>query len=329
MPNDIRWGILSTANIARVRVVPAIVKSKNGIVHAVASRSQEKALAFAEELDIPVAYGSYEDLLADPDIDAIYIGLPNSMHAEWAIKCAEAGKATLCEKPLASNAPEAQTMVDAFSERDLLFAEAFMWRFHPQSERVRQMIQDGAIGEPHAMRSTFSFPLRNDDNIRLQGDLAGGALMDVGCYCVNSMRFMTGEEPEQVAALAHVWLERDVDEWLSAVLQFPRGLIGHFDCSLRTFREHSYEIRGSEGRILVPEAFVSPIGGETTIRHWRSDAVTEITIPGADHYQLMAEDFADALIDSRPPRFLAQDAVQNMQVIDRLYEAAGMKPRGR
>ena len=194
MADTVRWGILSTANIGAKRVIPAIHKSVNGTVAAVASRTMAAAQVFADENNIPVAYGSYEDLLADTNIDAIYISLPNSMHHEWSLKCADAGKPTLCEKPLASNAQEAQQMVDAFKAKNLLFAEAFMYRFHPQNQRAQQMVQDGAIGEPHIMDASFSFRINpgNEDNIRLSKVLAGGALMDVGCYCVNCMRFITG-----------------------------------------------------------------------------------------------------------------------------------------
>lgn len=189
MTDSIRWGILSTANIGIKKVIPAIQKAGNGVVTAIASRNKDRASEVATELDIETAYGSYEDLLADDNIDAIYIPLPNQMHAEWAIKCAQAGKATLCEKPLAVNADEAQTMVDAFKSRDILFAEAFMYRFHPQNQRAQYMVQEGAIGQPQIMTAKFTFPLSNPDNIRLSKALAGGALMDVGCYCINSMRF--------------------------------------------------------------------------------------------------------------------------------------------
>jgi len=318
MADMIRWGVLSTANIGRNRVIPAIQQSSNGRVTAVASRTLEKARAFADETNIPTAYGSYEELIASPDIDAIYIPVPNSEHAQWSIRCAEAGKPTLCEKPLASNAAEAQKMVDAFKARGVLFAEAFMYRFHPQTERVKQMINDGAVGEIRAMQSTFNFVARNEDDIRLNKALVGGSLMDVGCYCINVMRLMLDSEPSEAHALSRIGATSQVDESLSAVMAFPNGVLGHFDSSLRSYFAHTYEIRGTHGRISVEQGFVMPKDSETLVRYWHGDQYEEIYIPPANSYTLMAEDFAAALIDGRPPRFAPEDGVANMRVIDLL-----------
>lgn len=322
MTDRIRWGILSTANIGRARVIPAIQQSDNGDVVAVASRTAERARTFADQLNIPTAYGSYEELIADPNVDAIYIPVPNSEHAEWSIRCAEAGKPTLCEKPLASNADEAQQIVDEFKSRSLLFAEAFMYRFHPQTQRVKQMIDDGAVGTVHIINAAFTFALRDENNIRLSKELEGGSLMDVGCYCVNAMRHMTGEEPETGQAVAHFGEQTGVDEWLAGTLKFPSNITGHFDSGLRSQRTHMYDIRGSAGRILVEQAFTVPDDQPSTIRYWHGDAYDEIEIPATNHYRLMVEDFADALINNRPPRFDPQDAVENMRVIDMLLASA-------
>ena len=171
---------------------------------AVASRNLDRAQKAAKEMNIPTAYGSYQELLADPNIDAIYNPLPNSLHKVWSLKAAEAGKPVLCEKPLAADADDAQAMVDAFAERDILFAEAFMYRFHPQTDKVIALIEEGAIGEIHLINASFTFALKNDNNIRLSETLAGGALMDVGCYCVNMMRYITGEEPDEAGGDCHV-----------------------------------------------------------------------------------------------------------------------------
>ena len=326
MSNQIRWGVLSTANIGAKRVIPAIHNSHNGIVTAVASRNHDRAKAFADTNNIPRAYGTYDDLLADDSVDAIYIPLPNSHHAEWAIKCAEAGKPTLCEKPLAATADEAQTMVDAFKERGILFAEAFMYRFHPQTQRVKAMVEAGEIGDIGMMSATFSFQIRdgNEDNIRLQADLAGGALMDVGCYCINAMRYMIGEEPTRGTAYADFGSNGGVDETVAAILEFPSGAIGHLDASLRLSHTHTYEIRGSKGRIQVPTSFVPnyQTGEPTQIYHWHDNTMDAIDIPASDHYQIMVEDFADALINNRPPKFDPQDGVENMRVIDMLLASA-------
>ena len=247
MSDQIRWGILSTAKIGREKVIPAIHKSRNGVVAAVASRDLERARAFADETGIPTAYGSYEELLADPNIDAIYNPLPNSGHAPWSIACAEAGKPSLCEKPLAADAPEAQTMVDAFAARGILFAEAFMYRFHPQTEAVLDLVRSGFLGELRSIDSTFTFSIDRESNIRLDKSLAGGALMDVGCYCVNVMRLMTGEEPVAARAFARIGAQSQVDETLCGVLDFPSGVIGHFDCSFRAMHIARYDLHGSAG----------------------------------------------------------------------------------
>jgi predicted dehydrogenase len=324
MAGKIRWGILSTANIGRKRVIPALHQTRNGVVAAVASRNSEKAQAFAAANGIPQAYGSYEELLADPNIDAIYNPLPNSEHAAWSIACAEAGKATLCEKPLASDAAAAQRMVDAFTGRGVLFAEAFMYRFHPQTVHVREMLESGAVGRVTAIQSTFTFPITSEGNIRLDKSLAGGSLMDVGCYCLNVMRLMIGEEPVDVAARTQIGATSGVEEAIAGVLVFPSGVIGHFDSGLRAYRAHNYEIRGTEGRIQVDSGFAMEPDEQPVIRHWRGDTYQEIVIPAANHYTLMAEDFADALLNNRPPRFPGQDGVENMRVIDRLLAAAGV-----
>jgi predicted dehydrogenase len=319
--DKIRWGVLSTANIGQKRVIPAIQQASNGEVIAISSRNQETAESTAEVLGIERAYGSYEALIADPDIDAIYNPLPNSEHAVWSIRTAEAGIPMLCEKPLARDAAEAQSIVDAFVSRNIIFAEAFMYRFHPQTERVKAIVSEGGIGEIQLMMASFTFQVRTENNIRLNKALAGGSLMDVGCYCVNVFRYMTGEEPVELEALAQIGEKTGVDESLTGLLRFPSGAMGHFDCGLRTFRNHMYEIRGSEGRVLVPQGFVmNP--EETSVHYWHHDDYEVLKIPAANHYQLMVEDFADALINKRPPHFHPQDAVSNMRVVDRLLAAA-------
>lgn len=323
MTQKIRWGILSTANIGRKRVIPAIQKSNNGEVYAVASRNEASAREFADELGIPVAHGSYEALIADENVDAIYNPLPNSMHAEWSIKAAEAGKPTLCEKPLASDEAEAQTMVDAFAERGVLFAEAFMYRFHPQTITVKRMVDEGAIGDLHVIKAAFSFSISDENNIRLSKELAGGSLMDVGCYCVNVIRHMTGEEPDDVHAFGEIGEHTGVEERLTGILKFPSGVLAHFDSSLRTQHRHTYEIRGTKGRIVVDEGFTMPADRETVVHYWQDaglgqDIYHKITIPAANSYTLMAQDFAAALLDNRPPLYAPQDGVDNMRVIDRL-----------
>lgn len=317
MPDKVRWGILSTANIGR-KVIPAIHESHNGVVAAVASRSLERAREFAAEQSIPAVYGSYEELIESDDVDAIYNPLPNSMHAEWSIKCALAGVATLCEKPFASDAAEAQTIVDAFEDQDVLLAEAFMYRFHPQHAKVKAIVADGGIGDLKIINSSFTFFISDEANIRLSKPLAGGGLMDVGCYCVNLMRFMTGEEPAAVTAVGNIGPSTGVDEILAGTLQFPSGVIGHFDCGLRAHRQQSYRLKGTAGSIVVESSFTPDKEKDTIVKHWQGNQLTEHVIAPVDHYQLMVEDFADALLSGRAPRFSPSDAVKNMRVVDRL-----------
>lgn len=321
MKTAIRWGILGAANIAYRRVAPALQAARNGAVQAVASRSLEKAQAFAAERSIPQAYGSYEALLADPNIDAIYIPLPNSEHAPWALRCAEAGKAVLCEKPLARTADEARRMVDAFAARGLLLAEGFMYRFHPQTERVQQLVAEGAIGRLTAISASFTYTLRDADNIRADAALGGGALLDVGCYCVSLMRLLTGSEPVSGGALANFTAD-GVDDALAATLRFPGGALGHFDVGMRAYRANFYEARGTDGRIAVDKGFTMEAHEEHLIRLWRGDRYEEIRTPAVNHFTLMAEDFAEALLSGRPPRYPAADAVGTLTALDGLLRSA-------
>jgi len=317
----LKWGVLGTANIGRAAVIPAIRRSNNGQVIGAASRSEEKARAFADNLGIPQAYGSYEALLAAKDIKAIYIPLPNSLHREWTIKAAEAGKHVLCEKPLALNAAECEEMAAAAAQNNVVLMEAFMYRFHPQTQKVLELIRDGAIGEPRLIYATFTFRLSNPANIRLQPDLGGGSLMDVGCYCVNISRTLAGVEPVEVQAYAN-WGKTGVDEQMVGTLRFADGLLAQFDCALTLERREFYQVAGPEGHIEVPSAFL-PGTGDTTIYecHGRQGATTH-AISGVDEYQLMVEHFADCVLHNKPVRYSPAEAAANMQVIEALYRSA-------
>jgi len=317
----LRWGILSTANIARAAVIPAIRASRNGDVRAVASRNRERAYAFASALGIPQSYGSYEALLEAEDIDAIYIGLPNSLHCEWTVKAAEAGKHVLCEKPLGATAAECDEMDRAAREGGVALMEAFMYRFHPRIERVSKLIRDGAIGPLVSIQSTFTFRLRRSDDIRLQKELAGGALMDVGCYCVNLSRSLAAAEPVEVQAFA-IWASSGVDSQMAGTLRFESGLLAQFDCALTLERRESYHAVGPDGHLAVSSAFV-PGAGETTIEehHGRSGRSIHI-LPGADEYQLMVEHFADSVLEGREVRYPASEAAANLGTIEALYRSA-------
>ena len=316
--NKVRWGVISTANIGRYAVNPAIQASSNGELNAVASRSADKARAFAEEWGIPVAYGSYEELLADADIDAVYIPLPNSLHRKWSIRAMEAGKHVLCEKPLALNKAECLEMQAASEANGVTLMEAFMYRFHPRTDRVLQMIRDGALGKLSMIQSAFTFRLKNRDNIRLDPALGGGALMDVGCYCVNLSRTATGGEPEEVQAIATTSAS-GVDEMLAGSMRFANDVVASFQCGLNTRRREAYEIGGSDAYLRVEDAFL-PGKGDVIIEEYRDDAQPTVhTVDGVDEYQLMVEHFADCVLNGTPPHYTATEAARNMQVIEALY----------
>jgi predicted dehydrogenase len=317
MPDSIRWGILSTAHIGQKSVIPAMHAARNSIPAAVASRDLDKARAFAETNGIPVVYGNYEDLLADPAIDAIYNPLPNHLHAEWTIKALDAGKPVLCEKPFTVTADEAQRVAAHSRAVGLPVAEAFMYRFHPQTERVQQMIADGAIGELHTMQASFTVTIPNPDtNIRFRREMGGGSLYDLGCYPLSLMRLLAGE-PQGMAAFGALSAV-GVDLQASAALQFAGGVTGAFTCDMASFRAQDADIRGTAGRIRIRTPFSIPKDQPTVIEHWHGDQYEEITIPAANHYALMLEDFADAVLTGRPPRFSAADAVRGMATLGQL-----------
>jgi predicted dehydrogenase len=313
----LRWGVISTSNIGRVAVNPAIQASSNGDLLAVASRSEERARGFAEKMSIPTYYGSYDALLADESIDAVYIPLPNSMHREWTIKAAQAGKHILCEKPLALDAAECDEMESAAQAQGVKLMEAFMYRFHPQTEKVLELVRSGALGDLRMIRSAFTFRVNKPDNIRLRPDLGGGALMDVGCYCVNLSRTVTGEEPVEVRALARMG-PSGVDEQLAGTLRFPSGVIAQFDCALTMERREEYEIAGTDAYLKVPAAFLPGTADTVIYEHRGRGEVIEHRIPGVDEYQLMVEHFADCVLHNLPVRYPPSEASQNMRTIQKL-----------
>lgn len=322
----LRWGVISTANIGRVAVLPAIQRSRNGELVAVASRDEGTARAFADNLGIPRAYDSYEALLAADDIDAVYIPLPNSLHREWTIKAAQADKHILCEKPLALDAAQCQEMEAAAQQNGVVFMEAFMYRFHPRTEKVLQLVRGGAIGEPRLLYAAFTFRLSNLENIRFNPDLGGGSLMDVGCYCVNIMRTIAAAIPGageavEVSAYAN-WGKTGVDEEMTGTLRFANGLLAQFSSGLTLERREFYQVSGSEGHLDVQSAFL-PGTGDTTIHeyHGRQDPIAH-EIPGVDEYQLMAEHFADCVLSGKPVRYPPSEAAANMRVIEALYRSA-------
>ena len=321
MSAALRWGILSTANIGRAAVIPAIHKSASGEVVAVASREYDRALKFAEANAIPNVLGSYEALLEEEGIDAVYIPLPNSMHAEWTIRFAEAGKHVLCEKPLGVTAAECNAMAAAADAAGVVCMEAFMYRFHPRIDRVLNLIDDGAIGELRSMYSAFTFKLTNADNIRWLPEMGGGSLMDVGCYCVNVSRTIARKEPVEVQAVA-TWTGLGLDEQMAGMLRFEDGVTAQFDCSLSMERREYFQAAGTDGHLEITNAFL-PGTRDVTVEefHGRGEA-TSHPVAGTDEYQMMVEHFAGCVVKGTAPCYSLAEAAANMRVIEALYRSA-------
>ncbi len=314
--DPVRWGVLGVANIAKRAVIPAIQRSHNGRLDAIASRTPSRAEAAARELGISRGHGSYEALLDDPDVQAVYIPLPNSLHREWTVRCAEAGKHVLCEKPLGLSAGECDEMIAACRQHGVVLMEAFMYRFHPRTERVAQMATSGDLGEVRLVRAAFTFQIREPrTNIRFRPDLGGGALYDVGCYAVNVSRMIL-DEPEEVFACGRIGAS-GVDEQVGAMLRFTDGRLALLDCGLTLPRREDYEVVGSEARLSVPNAFL-PGTADAEIHVTRGDERTTHTVPGTDQYQRMVEHFCDAVASGAPVSFSPEDAIRNLRVIGAL-----------
>lgn len=329
MSKQLRWGVLGTAAIGRDQVIPAIQGSANGRVVAVASRNAEQARAFAKAMDIGRASASYEALLSDPEVDALYIPLPNSMHAEWAIRAAEAGKAVLCEKPLALTAAEAQRIADAFAARRVALMEGFMYRFHPQNQRVLALIAEGAIGEVREVRAHLSVAIMNPPdpaNVRFQAELGGGTLLDMGCYAVNIARRVFGEEPKRALGWWDIAPRFQVDITAAGILEFSRGRMAYVSCSFVEGGQGTYVVVGSEGVIEVPRAIIPGMGtraAEGLVIVVDADGKRrEERFAPANQYRLMAEAFASAVLSGQAVPYPPRDAVQNMKVLDALAKAA-------
>ena len=321
LAGKIRWGILSTAEIAREELIPAIQASRNGILAAIASRELARAQALAARAGIPGVYGSYHELLQDPEIDAVYIPLPNSMHLEWTLKAAEAGKHILCEKPLAMNAEECFEMEAAARKNGVKLMEAFMHRFHPLTEAVVDAVHGGELGELRLVQSAFNWAIPDPHNIRFNPALGGGALMDMGCYCVNISRTLTGTEPVEAQAYAR-WSASGVDEYLAGMLRFPGDVYAQFDCSLIMERRENYQAAGSKGFLRVPTAFLPGKEPASWFLDLGTGQETAHTVAGVNEYQLMVEHFAGCILEDRPPRYPVSEAAANMRAIEALYRSA-------
>ncbi|HWK29389.1 MAG TPA: Gfo/Idh/MocA family oxidoreductase [Solirubrobacter sp.] len=314
----IRWGILSTARIA-ARIVEGARNAASARIVAVGSRDLARAQAYASAHGIPRAHGSYEALLADPDVDAIYIPLPNSLHVPWSVRALEAGKHVLCEKPLARDPDAVAEAFDAASRAGRVLMEAFMWRFHPQTEELVRLVRAGAVGDVRLVRASFGFGAIGSDDVRLQRALEGGALMDVGCYCVSALRLLCGE-PVGVRGEQVLGGDGGVDIRFAGVLRFPGDVLGLFDCGMDVHRRHSLEVVGADGTIVVPSPWQTPFGGEILVT--RGDETTRIAPPAVDPYGRELDAVADAIASGAPPLLDRAESVAQARVIADLYRAA-------
>jgi xylose dehydrogenase (NAD/NADP) len=317
MPGSlVKWGIVSTADINR-KVIPGAHESDKVDLVAVASRDQARAEAYAGEWGIPRAYGSYEALLADSEIEAVYISLPNTLHVEWSIRALEAGKHVLCEKPLSRHPEQVEAAFDAAERAGRLLSEAFMYRHHPQTKRLAELVRDGAVGELRLVRSAFSYGLYDDANIRLRTDVEGGALMDVGCYDVSGSRLLAGE-PERVWGEA--WYGPSGTDWVfTGTLRFPGNLIAAFDCGTAMPNRDELEAIGSEGSLFLDDPWhcANPV-----IELRRGGGVERIEIERADPYRLELENLSDAIRGEAGLLLGREDALGQARTLAALHESA-------
>src|SRR5215217_1028083 len=315
--DKVRWGILGTAKIALDKVIPAMQRSPWCEIAAIASRDLSKAKKAAAELNMPAAYGSYEELLADNTIEAVYNPLPNHLHVPWTVKAAEAGKHVLCEKPIAMTATEARTLIDVRDRTGVRIQEAFMVRTHPQWLETRSLIHSGRIGSLRSITGFFSYFNPDPANIRNQLEIGGGALMDVGCYPINISRFIYETEPRRVLSL----IERDAatgtDTLTSAVLEFSNGQ-STFTCSTRLAPYQRMIFHGTEGRIEVLIPFNAPNDRPTQIL--LDDEMIEF--PVCDQYEIQGSLFSQALRENKEQPIPLEDAINNMTVIDAVFRSA-------
>ena len=325
--STLRIGVLSTADIARTKVIPGMRRADRCEVVAIASRDGARARDVAAELSIPTAHDSYEALLADPGVDAVYIPLPNHLHARWTLAAAAGGKHVLCEKPLAMTSGQALEMIDACRSAEVVLMEAFMYRLHPTWTAVRELVASGRIGRLTAVQSWFSYFNDDASNIRNIREAGGGALYDIGCYCVNLSRMLFGGEPERVAGS----LRRDpaggTDTLVSALMEFGDG-VATFTASTRAEDDQRVHIYGTEGRIAIGIPFNIPpdlptrvfvsAGGDPPV----APDTEVLTFEPADPYAVEADRFADAVLDGAPPPFPPDDAVANLRVMERVFASA-------
>ncbi len=323
MAQKVRWGIISTAKIGVQKVIPAMQKGKNLIVTAIASRNIEKANSVADQLNIEKRYGSYEKLLADIEIDAVYIPLPNHLHVPLTLKALEAGKHVLCEKPIAMNAEEAAMLIEAAKKfPHLKVMEAFMYRFHPQWIKTKELVDTGEIGEVKTIHSFFSYHNIDPENIRNKADIGGGALMDIGCYCISFPRFIFNEEPERIISDIDFDPIMKTDRLTSALLHFASGKTSSFTCSTQLMPYQRANILGDKGQIEVEIPVNAPPDQEVRITLRTKEKTEEFKFEPVDQYTLQAEAFSEAILKDKNVPTPLTDALNNMKAIDAIVKSA-------
>ncbi len=319
----IRWGILSTANIGVGKVIPGMQKGEYCEISAISSRNIQKAKEAANKLGIQKAYGSYEELLNDPEIDAVYNPLPNDMHIPWTIKALQAGKHVLCEKPIGMNAEEAHLLLDASQKYPgIKVMEAFMYRFHPQWIKTKSLVKEGRIGEVKNIQSFFSYFNINPDNIRNKVGNGGGALMDIGCYCISFPRFILDKEPVRVISTIDLDPEMKTDRLTSGILDFTLGVTAGFTCSTQLMPYQRVNIIGTSGRIEVEIPVNTPPNTEAKVLLFTKEKNEEIVFDPVDQYTIQGDAFSKAVLENTEVPTPLSDAVNNMKVIDAIIKSS-------
>jgi predicted dehydrogenase len=317
----VRWGQISTANIGTKKVLPGMMRGKYSEVVAISSRDVNAAHRAAKALGIPKAYGSYEELLADPDIDAVYNPLPNHLHVPWSIKALEAGKHVLCEKPLALTAAEAQTLVDAANKfPHLKVMEAFMYRHHPQWVRAKKMVADGKIGTLRTIHSFFSYFLLDPHNIRNRADIGGGGLMDIGCYNISLSRFIFGKEPQRVVGIVEYDPKLKTDRLASGIMDFGNGT-ATWTCSTQLTPYQRVNIYGTDGRIEIQIPFNAPPDRPCIMWYETKGKIQEIKVPTTDQYTVQGELMSLAILKNLDVPTPLTDGVNNMKIIEAIVKS--------
>jgi predicted dehydrogenase len=319
--SKICWGLLSTANINR-RLIPAIRESARGELVAVASRSQTSAQAYADQWEIPQAFGSYEAMLRSDAVDAVYISLPNHLHAEWSIKAMRQGKHVLCEKPFALNLAEVDEMIAVSQQTDCILSEAFMYRHHPQTKIVGEMVQNGRLGRITVFRGVFNFAFGSRENIRLVPEMGGGCLWDVGVYPLSLAQYIMGGPPQQV--VGNQWLgESGVDEVFSGQMLYGDGRMAQISSSFCTPFHTEAEIIGTEGRIVLNRPFTGHNDGDRQLMFYPKDGKPEeIPVPEKSLYLGEVEDMHAAVLDGRSPYLSLKETRNHVKTLLALYQSA-------